>query len=199
MLHEDACSILKAFVSDTTDTLSLPRLLPPVNGAEERLQLALGASLALKAQGMRGVVAAYVHQYEVSPAVFRRIFKSAAANILPMIFIILPGSGSRTSHKNAASLAKIAGQCRVPAIPVDACDAVALYRIAQESLGRARSGDGPVLIECVPWLPAGKRRSDPIDHIESFLLARNISTPAQLRSARTTALKRLRTRLKASK
>jgi TPP-dependent pyruvate/acetoin dehydrogenase alpha subunit len=74
----------------------------------------------------------------------------------------------------------------VPGIPVDAGDAVALYRVAQESLGRTRGGDGPVLIECVAYPMEGSRGgapADPLVQLEKFLLDRKVCSKAWLERA----------------
>ena len=74
----------------------------------------------------------------------------------------------------------------VPGIPVDAGDAVALYRAAQESLGRTRGGDGPVLLECVEFRVKGKSGSLPVDpliQMKKFLLGRKVCTAAWLKGA----------------
>ena len=74
----------------------------------------------------------------------------------------------------------------VPGIPVDAGDAVALYRVAQESLGRTRGGDGPVLIECVAYPMEGSRGgapTDPLVQMEEFLLGRKVCSKAWLERA----------------
>ena len=75
--------------------------------------------------------------------------------------------------------------CRT-GIPVDAGDAVALYRVAQESLGRTRGGDGPVLIECLELQMRGKNGSLPVDplvQMKKFLLGRKLCTAAWLNGA----------------
>jgi TPP-dependent pyruvate/acetoin dehydrogenase alpha subunit len=74
----------------------------------------------------------------------------------------------------------------VPGIPVDAADAVALYRVAQESLGRTRAGDGPVLIECLEYRTEGKGKRAPVDPLVSmkeFLSTRQVGTEAWLKAA----------------
>ena len=73
--------------------------------------------------------------------------------------------------------------CGVPAIVVDADDAVAIYRVAQESIGHARIGGGAALIECVPFVmkgAAGKVRvtEDAIAGLERTLVQRGIETRA---------------------
>jgi TPP-dependent pyruvate/acetoin dehydrogenase alpha subunit len=78
------------------------------------------------------------------------------------------------------------GAWGVPGIPVDAGDAVALYRVAQESMGRTRGGDGPVLIECVGYRADGRDRAaavDPLAQMQAFLLNRKVCTKAWLDGA----------------
>ena len=63
----------------------------------------------------------------------------------------------------------------MPGIAVEASDAIALYRVAQESLGRIRGGGGPVLIECVTYQLQGERNgkiSDPVVEMRKHLLDR---------------------------
>ncbi len=55
-----------------------------------------------------------------------------------MVFVVLPARGA----KRAGGVTALALECGVPAIPVDADDAVAIFRVAQESIGRARIGGG---------------------------------------------------------
>jgi len=62
---------------------------------------------------------------------------------------------------------------------------VAIYRVVQESIGRARIGGGAALIECVPFAVAGSasKRSSPIDGIlvlERYLLQRRVASKVWL-------------------
>jgi TPP-dependent pyruvate/acetoin dehydrogenase alpha subunit len=165
--------------------------------------MALGAALALKAQGRQGVVIAYVRKDELSRAAYAKMLKPAAKNELPVIFVVLPRLSGRKAGDDVAKIAKVAGKSGVPGIPVDACDAVALYRVTQESLGRARGGDGPVLVECVTWRAEGGRgpaaTTDPLEHLKNFLLGRKVSTPAWFKQVEVDARRRLRTKRTASK
>jgi TPP-dependent pyruvate/acetoin dehydrogenase alpha subunit len=78
---------------------------------------------------------------------------------------------------------------------------VALYRVTQESLGRTRGGDGPVLVECVRWRIEGKRgvTDDPLIHLQEFLRERKIATSAWFENANDSARKRLTAKSGASK
>jgi acetoin:2,6-dichlorophenolindophenol oxidoreductase subunit alpha len=59
-----------------------------------------------------------------------------------------------------------------------------LYRVAQESIGRTRGGDGPVLIECVEYRTEGRNAlADPLVQMKDFLLGRGVCTEAWLKGA----------------
>jgi len=61
---------------------------------------------------------------------------------------------------------------------VDADDAVALYRVAQEAIARARIGGGAALMECVPFRVEGSKhqKADAIEELERYMLARGVTT-----------------------
>jgi TPP-dependent pyruvate/acetoin dehydrogenase alpha subunit len=67
----------------------------------------------------------------------------------------------------------------VPGIPVDASDAVALYRVAQEAIGRIRAGGGAVLIEGVPFSVPGQKSVvvDPLEQMKGYMMPRRICPP----------------------
>jgi len=159
--------------------------LPWIDDANERLRMAIGAALSLKTLRRPNVVVAYVRHGEVAKGVWRKLLGLASKLELPIIFVILPAvRGEKIS--GAANLSAKTARCGVPGIPVDAGDAVALYRVAQESLGRTRGGDGPVLIECVEYRRAAKGGSLPVDplvQMRANLLNRKLGTEAWLKSA----------------
>jgi len=161
------------------------RLLPWIDDAGERLRMAMGAALSFKTLGQANVVIAYVRHGEVGKAVWRKVLGLAGKLELPVIFVVLPAAkGDR--QDGMINLGANTARWGVPGIPVDAGDAVALYRVAQESLGRTRGGDGPVLIECVACRiggPAGSASGDPLDQMKKFLLGRRVCTKAWLERA----------------
>ena len=159
------------------------RLLPWIDDAEERLRVAMGAALSFKTLERANVVVAYVRSGEVAKGRWRRTLELAARLELPVIFVILPaGEGERTG--GSGDLHRRTARWGVPGIPVDAGDAVALYRVAQESLGRTRGGDGPVLIECVAYRgESGRGSIDPVEQMKEFLLNGKVGTKAWLNGA----------------
>lgn len=162
------------------------RALPWIADEQQRLHLALGAALAAKARGRRGIVVAYVQKGKLTPAAWRKVLAPASELALPIIFVALPGQGAKKKAPEDAELCKLARAAGIPGIPVDSCDSVALYRVTQESLGRTRGGDGPVLIESVSWRAEGtrKRVEDPLEHMKQFLLERRICESTWFHKAR---------------
>lgn len=154
------------------------RQLPWIDDGDDtsdRLKSAVGAALALKALMQSKVVLAYVDAAEMPKKLWKPILAVAAKLNLPIIFVVLP----RVNRKNGkgTSVCAKARSAGVPGIPVDANDAVALYRVAQESFGRTRGGDGPVLIECISGRIKGRRTDEPDDPIlqmKDFLIGRKV-------------------------
>jgi TPP-dependent pyruvate/acetoin dehydrogenase alpha subunit len=160
------------------------RQLPWIANVGDRLRMAMGAALSFKTLKRSNIVVAYVREGEVSNGAWRQLLGLASKFELPIIFVVLPrGLGKKKKRNGARILCETARSCGVPGIPVDAGDAVALYRVAQESLGRMRGGDGPVLVECVAFPAKEKRRTavvDPIVQMRGFLLGRKVCSAAWL-------------------
>jgi len=91
----------------------------------------------------------------------RDTFASTATQCLPVLYV-LDGS---------APFVKMYGT--VPVIRVDSCDAVAVYRVAHESIARARDGGGPTIIECVAWDANGEPQ-DPLKKLEQYLAGKRL-------------------------
>jgi TPP-dependent pyruvate/acetoin dehydrogenase alpha subunit len=148
-----------------------------------------------------GVVVFYALPGEVSSSLWKKVLKFAAEQDLPMVFVVLPAVSVRGDKARAAKIggvSSLALGCAVPGIAVDADDAIAIYRVAQESIGRARAGGGAALIECVPFILEGKgvaaRRAanaDAIATLERYLLDRGVATRKWMESEAKSFAKRL--------
>jgi acetoin:2,6-dichlorophenolindophenol oxidoreductase subunit alpha len=150
-------------------------LLPFIESARGRLHAALGAAMALRSMKSQGTVVAYVKHSEANDKVWKDVLRIASQQVLPMIFVVLPQLAKRGKTSDRAEVSKLARSCQVPGIAVDASDAIALYRVAQESLGRVRGGGGPVLIECVHYRLQGGQKGDipdPLAEMKKHLLDR---------------------------
>jgi TPP-dependent pyruvate/acetoin dehydrogenase alpha subunit len=152
--------------------------LPFFDGSLQRLNLAAGVALALKVANSGKLVVAYARPHHLELPDWRQVLRVAGEQSLPLILVVLP----RPAQEDAAigRLSRLATDCGVPGIVVDAADPVALYRVAQESTQRARANGGAVLMECVPFPLAAKltQPTDPIETMTRFLLDRGIVTEA---------------------
>lgn len=169
-------------------------LLPWTNDTAARLAMGLGAAAAIKSSGRSNLVIAYVNARELADADWQRVLRLAAELELPIIFVVLPGKGNRNL------LCAKAQACGLPGFPVDASDAVAIYRVAQESIGRARGDGGPILIECLAHRAPAKSavQNDPLAQLHSFLLSRKVANQAWLDGADRAFRRQLETNLSRS-
>jgi TPP-dependent pyruvate/acetoin dehydrogenase alpha subunit len=173
-----------------------PSRLPSPSDPAARIHAALGAAASLQSAAAlarktaeksapdSAVVLAIFIPGEVPADIWKSALTHAAQLDLPIILAVLsPESGAKPSRSakgapDAAALRAIAHKAGVPAIPVDAADPVALYRVAQESIGHARIGGGPALIQCVAFPAPASRTPAAIAHIEDYILSRGIATRA---------------------
>jgi TPP-dependent pyruvate/acetoin dehydrogenase alpha subunit len=181
---------------------SASRELPWLEDPAERLNMAVGAAIGFKTSKQPNLVIAYVYAGEIDKAVWRQALTLASKRELPMIFVALSEvSGKKKQADHSKTLSAKARSFGMPGIPVDVSDAVALYRVAQESFGRIRNGGGPVLIECMVYQPAllskqksGKlsaASSDPVLQMKEALLQRKVCRKAWLETVETAFRKKL--------
>ena len=97
----------------------------------------------------------------------------AAGARLPVIFVE-QGSDSVPSRR---STARPQPGLELMSIPVDAHDVIAIYRVAHESISRARQGSGPTRILCHTLPNAGAESGNAVAKLEKWLTARGL--PAQ--------------------
>lgn len=65
----------------------------------------------------------------------------------------------------------------MPSIPVDSQDVIAIYRVAHESIARAREDSGPTRIVCLDWQASAGVRKAPqpaVENLERWLAARGL-------------------------
>ena len=156
--------------------------LPWIEDVGDRLSLAVGAALAFKSQKQANLVVAYVPRREAGGGRWRRLLTLCAQLELPVIFVVLPVAVGKKKAVPVGHVSAKARSCGVPGIPVDSSDVVALYRVAQESIGRIRAGGGAVLIDCVTY-PVDGKVLDPVEQMKSFVLGKKAGTSAWIEHA----------------
>ncbi len=111
---------------------------------------------------------------------------------LPIVLVRL-ASDSRRAHVAPGALA-----FGVPRIAVDAADVLAVYRVASESIARARHRRGPTLIECLTAKHTAitASDSDPIRAMELVLTKKRILNAALKQKIETGIKRKLATALR---
>jgi hypothetical protein len=86
---------------------------------------------------------------------------------LPVVYV------TRTLESRGARSASELQAGGIPRIAVDGSDVVAIYRVCQEALRRAREGTGPTVVDC-----HFMGSTDPVAFMESFLNRYGMWSPA---------------------
>jgi hypothetical protein len=131
----------------------------------DRLLCAVGMAQALKAAGAQGVAMAYAAADDLTTAEWKRLLTVAMQGELPLVIVATPGPRDVSDI-----VQRMGATASVPVIPVDAGDAVAIYRVTQETLVRARADGGVAVIECVDC------GVDPVALMGSQLVKKKICT-----------------------
>jgi pyruvate dehydrogenase E1 component alpha subunit len=128
----------------------------------------------------------------------------AATQKLPMVCLVESSFDSRLELPDPPSGPYVgADPAFYPNIPVDGSDVVAVFRVTQEAIRRAREGHGPAVIECITArVDATEQRSeknkaarqiaqDPLTFMEQYLRRKNLWTDEWSRSMVATFNKEL--------
>jgi len=126
----------------------------------EVLDVAVRVGLESKVKSAGQIVAVFCVDGEHRSETWREALSFAGERELPILFVCQEMSAA--NHFGSPKRDDVSVKERafgVPAISVDGNDAVAVYRVASESISRARMGRGPTLIDCRRFLvsAAGKK------------------------------------------
>jgi len=193
-IHLLAGDLLSASPKDqTAGHLAPVRRKPSQSGSliataalSARLPLCAAAARGLQAAGTEGLVLAFTQAGTAEPG-WQAALEWAQQSQLPLLVACADATGGVPSRSGKlrepaidfAAMSKFAKRVKLPVLTVDGEDAVAVYRVMQESVLRARFGDGPAVLWAVmtplhaasPKLP---RSSQPVSRLESYLAARGI-------------------------
>jgi len=130
---------------------------------DDPFNLATGLALTHKLQQKQHVTVAFCQQERPDLTAWRKALKIAASHKLPLLYVV--------RNVESSGLQRISFMARdsgLPGIVVDGQDAVAVWRVSQEALHRARNGGGATLMDCVT---DGSR--NPLDHLEHYMRKRH--------------------------
>ena len=128
------------------------------------IPIAVGAGLALKLQGTDKVALSFFGDGATSEGAFHEAVNLAAIWDLPVVFVCENNHyGMSMSIEEVSRLDRVADRAAgygIPGVTVDGNDVDAVYRAATEAVERARSGQGPTLVEAVTYRWKGHSKSD---------------------------------------
>jgi pyruvate dehydrogenase E1 component alpha subunit len=129
------------------------------------IPIATGAGLSTKLRDTDQVTACFFGDGASNQGTFHEGINMAAVWKLPVLFVCennLYAMGTRqTQVMLQKDIAQRAVAYGIPGISVDGNDVLAVYEAAKDAVNRARSGEGPTLIECKTYRHKGHSRWDP--------------------------------------
>jgi len=142
--------------------------------------------LAAEMKGQAAVTLAFFMQHPETLIFDSATMAIAATLKLPLVCLVesSPDSPLELPSHGVSSPYMGADPAFYPRIPVDGGDVVAVFRVAQEAIRRAREGHGPAVIECLTTRsrrksgddrdPAQYLAQDPLSFMENYLRRRNL-------------------------
>jgi len=128
------------------------------------IPIAAGAALAQKMQGKDNVVMCFFGDGATNEGAFHEAVNLAAIWQLPVVFVCENNkygmSFSTEKSMHVEHVADRAAAYGIPGVRVEGNDADAMYLVCQEAVDRARSGNGPTLVESVTYRWKGHSKSD---------------------------------------
>ena len=170
---------------DNTHLDAETNVMTPDLHPDAQLDAACEAAQGHKAAGNGRIVAVSCGVGAASLGCCREALARSGELQLPIIFVWHndAADGQESLIEQDGPQSKMHNR-NIPAITVDGADAVAVYRVASESIQRARRLRGPTLIECRRGLSSlgqanGKRpeENDPIDTMENYLSGKGLFNP----------------------
>jgi TPP-dependent pyruvate/acetoin dehydrogenase alpha subunit len=130
-----------------------------------QVNIGTGVALACKMQKKPNVVLAFSSDDSTALGSWQEAVNFAVVNKLPIVHVVHDDLWAESAGPKPPTLAKdldmTAQTHNIPTLTVDGNDAVAVYRVAQEAIRRAREGHGPTLIECKTYRWGNQPEVDP--------------------------------------
>lgn len=176
-------------VSGRADDATLRALAPKSDAGDDahdvpqslRIPLCAGAARGMQTAGTDRIAVAFTEAGAPETG-WADALRWAYRDRLPYLLIVAD-NGSRASKRTARNgppllwpeLTKMAHGLHLPHFPVDGEDAVAVYRVMQETSARARSGGGPSVIWAMLSAERLAPREQPLKRLDAYMAARGIS------------------------
>lgn len=128
------------------------------------IPLAVGVGLSLKMRRSGEIVMGFFGDGAANQGCFHEALNMAAIWSLPIVYVCENNQyGMSMSTRRALSIERIAQRADaygMPGVTVDGNDVLEVYEAARKAVEMARSGEGPILLECVTYRWKGHSKSD---------------------------------------
>lgn len=139
------------------------------------LPVALGAAMSFVYRDEARVAMTYVGDGSSQEGLFHEVMNMAALYQAPFVVILENNQYAYSTHVSQQmtieNLADRAAAYGIPGMIVDGNDVEAVYTVTKEAVERARSGDGPTLIEAKTMRMLGHAIHDGAEYVPRELLA----------------------------
>ena len=142
-------------------------IMPPPEHAAERCTVSIGAALARGVQHPSTVVLVFVGKLSKGEDCSSAI-RYAVEHKVPVIFVVEDQRAVAGVERDVKSSTVFGA----PSMNVDADDVLAIHRVAQEAVDRARRGYGPTIVECLRLTS----KSDPCSVLRSQIAKHGLWT-----------------------
>jgi len=183
------------------------------------IPIASGAGLAYRLQGLDRVVVSFFGDGAANEGAFHEAVNLAAIWKLPVVFLCENNKyGMSFSTEKSFAIENISDRAAgygIPGVTVDGNDVEAVHEVVTEAVSRARTGEGPTLVEAVTYRWKGHSKSDknlyrtkeeiaewrdrdPILRFESLVLERGVLDQAAVDAIRNQVTQDIRSAVRAA-
>ena len=150
-------------------------IVPMISMLGESLPVACGVALTMKMRKRTSVVLASCGDGATNTGPFHEALNFASVQKLPLVFLIENNGYAYSTPTNKqfaiSHLAERAHAYGIPGESVDGNDVLVVLDTVKRAVERARSGNGPTLIECETFRVRGHSEADKADYVPQELRA----------------------------
>jgi TPP-dependent pyruvate/acetoin dehydrogenase alpha subunit len=143
-------------------------LFTPASTMGAQLVIGTGMALAMKMQKKPNVVLAFIGEGGTSRGSFHEALNFAGVQDLPIVFVcqnnLWAESVPSTQQSKVEKYSDKAKAYGFEGITIDGNDLLTVYLTAKNAIDKARSGNGPTLIECLTYRWYGHSEIDPANY-----------------------------------
>ncbi len=149
--------------------LKVRHVVSPISMLGDLIPVMTGIAMAGRYLGQKIVAMTWIGDGGTSTGAFHEGMNLAAAQKAPFVCVVENNQWAYSTPvrlqvplRDLVDRAKAYG---IPSYSVDGNDVLAVYQVAKEAVERARSGDGPILIESKTMRMRGHAQHDPAEYV----------------------------------